>query len=70
MVELIHDYSAAIQAIQALPEMERRIVQWTMVDGMDLQDAADNLGITAPYACRIRQRAFASIRSMMEDSHA
>ncbi len=55
------------EAIAALPERERLVIEWTFVDGMTLLEAGKVLGVGEARACQLRNQAVLRLRAKLGD---
>jgi RNA polymerase sigma factor for flagellar operon FliA len=55
--------------VTLLPEDERRLIRGTFFFGRELQEVADELGISHSWACRMRHRALQRLKNAMEQTN-
>lgn len=54
------------QILEQLPEMERHLVQKVYFEGLNLSEAAEQMGVSRSWACRLHQRAIQTLRHSIQ----
>lgn len=64
------EQAAAIQAaLDRLPEVDRKIIQWRNWDGLPFEEIADRLDISSSSASRKWYRALIDFKKLLEEDH-